>query len=100
MIPSASRKLFIVGSVASGKTTLAACLSEQLGIPWYELDSLVHVRTAHGRIKRTPEQQMEAMAEIDRQGSWIFDSRPATTSLIWTCCVRCTVGPAILKRVG
>lgn len=73
MIPSASRKLFIVGSVASGKTTLAARLSDQLGIPWFELDSIVHVPTAEGRIKRTPEQQMEAIMEIDPRGTWIFE---------------------------
>lgn len=67
------RKIFIIGIVASGKTTLAKQLSKQLNIPWYELDSVVHHRTANGRNKRTSEEQQEAIREIDRSGDWIFE---------------------------
>jgi adenylate kinase family enzyme len=35
-------KIFIVGIVASGKTTLARKLSRELIIPWYEGDCIVH----------------------------------------------------------
>ncbi|WP_138494986.1 hypothetical protein [Paenibacillus pinistramenti] len=66
-------KIFIVGIVASGKTTLAKCLSEQLGLPWYELDCLVHYQTAEGRRKRTPAELAEVIKGIDRTGQWIFE---------------------------
>lgn len=67
------KKIFIIGIVASGKTTLARRLSKQLGIPWYELDAIVYHQTNNGRIKRTPQEQMEVIKEIDRQGQWIFE---------------------------
>ncbi|MFC7679946.1 hypothetical protein [Paenibacillus sp. GCM10028914] len=67
------KKIFIIGIVASGKTTLARRLSKQIGIPWYELDAIVHHQTNNGRIKRTPQEQMEVIKEIDRQGQWIFE---------------------------
>ncbi|ACT00997.1 AAA family ATPase [Paenibacillus sp. JDR-2] len=66
-------KIFIVGIVASGKTTLAKHLSEQLQIPWYELDAIVHHQTDSGRSKRTVEEQHEVLMEIDRNGAWIFE---------------------------
>lgn len=36
-------KLNIVGSVSSGKSTLAKKLSETLGIPYKSLDEVVHI---------------------------------------------------------
>ncbi|SFS56168.1 hypothetical protein [Paenibacillus sp. 453mf] len=66
-------KILIIGIVASGKTTLANNLSQQLNIPWYELDSIVHHLTPAGRSKRTPEEQMEVIREIDANGTWIFE---------------------------
>ncbi|WP_277619935.1 hypothetical protein [Listeria aquatica] len=35
-------KIWIIGSVASGKTTLAKELQKELGIPYHELDVFVH----------------------------------------------------------
>ncbi|MBD3917280.1 hypothetical protein H8B09_00820 [Paenibacillus sp. PR3] len=67
------RKIFIIGIVASGKTTMARQLSEQLNIPWHELDNVVHHQTVEGRIKRTPEEQQAVIADIDRSGGWIFE---------------------------
>lgn len=66
-------KIFITGIVASGKTTLAKRLSEQLQIPWYELDGIVYPQTETGRHKRTPQEQLEVIREIDRSGAWIFE---------------------------
>ncbi|MFD2701035.1 hypothetical protein ACFSVM_11210 [Paenibacillus shunpengii] len=66
-------KILIIGIVASGKTTLAQNLAQQLGIPWYELDSIVHHLTPAGRSKRTPAEQMEVIREIDAKGTWIFE---------------------------
>ncbi|GAA0385479.1 AAA family ATPase [Paenibacillus motobuensis] len=67
------KKIVITGIVASGKTTLARRLSERLEIPWYELDCIVHYRTSNERVKRTPQEQMRVIKEIDKQGPWIFE---------------------------
>ncbi|WP_440118986.1 shikimate kinase [Paenibacillus sp. QZ-Y1] len=67
------KKIFIIGIVASGKTTLAKQLSKHLQVPWYELDSIVHNQTENGRIKRTPQEQIKVIQVIDGQGQWIFE---------------------------
>ncbi|MFF2912093.1 hypothetical protein [Paenibacillus sp. NPDC057934] len=67
------KKVFIIGIVASGKTTLAKRLSEKMNIPWYELDSIVHHQTSAGRFKRTTDQQLEVIMDIDQDGQWIFE---------------------------
>ncbi|MBP3964063.1 hypothetical protein [Paenibacillus lignilyticus] len=67
------KKIFIVGIVASGKTTLAKRLSRTMNLPWYELDSIVHPATPEGRAKRTPAEQLEVIMDIDRDGTWIFE---------------------------
>jgi len=67
------KKIFIIGIVASGKTTLAKCLSTHLDIPWYELDCIVHYQMNNERIKRTPHEQIRVIKEIDEQGPWIFE---------------------------
>lgn len=66
-------KIYIIGIVASGKTTLAKRLSEKLDIPWYELDCIVYHKTEAGRYKRTPEQQVEVIREIDESEKWIIE---------------------------
>ena len=50
-------KLDIIGSVASGKTTLARKLSAQYQIPFYEKDNIVWERTPHGDKRRNPEER-------------------------------------------
>ncbi|NUU76474.1 AAA family ATPase [Paenibacillus xylanilyticus] len=67
------KKILILGIVASGKTTLARELSQKLNIPWYELDTIVHHDTPHGRNKRTPDEQVTVIKDIDRSGPWIFE---------------------------
>lgn len=74
-----SKKIFIVGSVGCGKTTFAQRLSLQKELPWYELDCIVHVQTIEGREKRSPEEQLKLIEEIDRQGSWIFEGVDRTS---------------------
>ena len=66
-------KLYIVGSVASGKTTLASKLSKQLSIPFYELDCIVHDGSKCPRYKRTQEEQAEVIAEINQESDWIIE---------------------------
>ncbi|OME77175.1 hypothetical protein BK120_26975 [Paenibacillus sp. FSL A5-0031] len=67
------KKIFIIGVVASGKTTLAKRLSQKVSVPCYELDSIVHHQTSTGRHKRSAEEQIEVIKEIDIHGTWIFE---------------------------
>lgn len=67
------KKILIIGIVASGKTTLAKRLSKKFSLPWYELDSIVHHKTPTGRYKRSSEEQIEVIKEIDKKGAWIFE---------------------------
>jgi len=67
------KKILIIGIVASGKTTLARTLSQHINIPWHELDAIVHHQTESGRIKRTPEEQMNVIHDINKQGTWILE---------------------------
>lgn len=68
------KKIFIVGIVASGKTTLAKCLSHKLNIPWHELDQVVHDRLNQAQTKRTDGEQRAIIEDIDaRYGMWIFE---------------------------
>ncbi len=66
-------KIYIIGTVASGKTIFAKKLSEKLDIPWYELDGIVHYNTETGRYKRTPEQQFEIVRDIDKSEKCIIE---------------------------
>ena len=52
-----SMKIDIIGSVASGKTTLAKRISRKYGIPYYEKDNIVWKRTLNGDVKRNPEER-------------------------------------------
>jgi adenylate kinase family enzyme len=60
-------KLYIVGSVASGKTTLARRLSQATGIPCHHLDEVVHENdpnTSWGNRKRPVEERDHIFNEI------------------------------------
>ncbi|MEG1257312.1 hypothetical protein [Clostridium sp.] len=66
-------KIYIIGIVASGKTTLAKKLSRELSIPYYELDCIIHHKTNTERYKRTPKEQVEVINDIDSNGDWIIE---------------------------
>lgn len=50
-------KIDIIGSVASGKTTLAGKISQKYNVPYYEKDNVVWDRTPDGDRKRIPEER-------------------------------------------
>lgn len=50
-------KIDIIGSVASGKTTLAKKISSKYQVPYYEKDNIVWERTPNGDKQRTPEER-------------------------------------------
>lgn len=48
-----NKKIHITGSVGSGKTTLAKKLSVELGIPYYEIDTIIFERHLSGDVRRS-----------------------------------------------
>lgn len=64
-------KILIIGIVASGKTTLAKRLSQELNIKHYEIDSIVHDDLNNK--KRTPQEQNEIIEKINKQADWIIE---------------------------
>lgn len=69
-------KIDIIGSVASGKTTLAAELSTKYKIPYYEKDNIVWERTENGDKKRTEEVRDKLFLEILSGENWIVEGSP------------------------
>lgn len=67
------RKIHIIGSVGSGKTTLAKKLSLKLNIPFYELDNVVWERYPSGDIRRTEAGRDEYFESIIQSQCWIVE---------------------------
>lgn len=66
-------KVHIIGSVGSGKTTLAKELSIKLELPYYELDNIVWLRKENGDIRRTEEEREKLLHEIVQTDKWIIE---------------------------
>lgn len=71
-IKNNNMKILIIGTVATGKTTLARKLSEKYKIKYYEIDSIVHDDESNGR-KRTKEEQNEIINKINKNKDWIIE---------------------------
>lgn len=76
MLLGRNMKIDIIGSVASGKTTLAREISEKYNIPYYEKDNIVWERTSKGDRKRTSEERDKIFTEIIRNDNWIVEGSP------------------------
>jgi len=68
-----NKKIYIIGPVASGKSTLARKLSKEMNIPYYELDNVVHERNPHGDRRRTPEEIEHIFSKIINSDNWIIE---------------------------
>jgi len=69
-------KLYIIGSVASGKTTLAKCLSEVANISYTALDEIVHEpdeSSVWGNRKRSEKERDRLFSLILQQEKWIIE---------------------------
>ncbi|MCM3709462.1 hypothetical protein [Sporosarcina luteola] len=93
-------KIFIMGIVASGKTTYAKELSKQMDLPFVELDSVVYHNVAGVRIKRTPEEQVQVIHQMDAKGSWIAEGvfRPSYHLLLDLADIIIWLDPPLWKR--
>ncbi len=65
-------KIYIIGPVGSGKTTLSRILSKKYNIKKYELDKVVW-DDDNGNIKRTDEEIKNIFNEIINNNSWIIE---------------------------
>ncbi|QVY62566.1 AAA family ATPase [Cytobacillus gottheilii] len=73
MEKSIPERIHIIGSIGSGKTTLAKALSVQLDIPYYELDNIVWKRLNTGDVKRTEQERDEYLCSILTSKNWIIE---------------------------
>lgn len=93
-------KIFIMGIVASGKTTYAKELSKQMGFPFTELDAVVYHNVDGERIKRTPEEQVKFIHQMDAKGSWVAEGvyRPSYQILLDMADIVIWLDPPLWKR--
>lgn len=70
-------RIYIVGSVASGKTTLAKKLSNKLGIKCTHLDGIVHIKDKTnekwGNIRRTDDEINRLFKSTVMKSNWIIE---------------------------
>ncbi|WP_461612857.1 P-loop NTPase family protein [Clostridium sp. Marseille-QA1073] len=69
-------KIYIVGSVSSGKSTLAKKLSETLEIPYHSLDEIVHIPDKSApwcNRKREVEERDNLFYSVIKQRDWIIE---------------------------
>lgn len=70
-------KVYIVGSVASGKTTLARKISDVISIPCTHLDGIVHVKDESNKVwgnyRRTDEEINQLFIELIKEPRWIIE---------------------------
>jgi adenylate kinase family enzyme len=71
--PRNPKKIHIIGSVGSGKTTLARNLSIKFNVPLYELDNVVWQRFEIGDIRRSDEERDKYLREILKLEAWIIE---------------------------
>lgn len=67
------RKIHIIGSVGSGKTTLAKELSVILNIAHYELDNVVWKRSVEGDNRRSDKKKRGILKDIIDSDGWIIE---------------------------
>lgn len=69
-------RIYIVGSISSGKSTLAKNLSKILSIPYQPLDEVVHIpdkSNPWGNRKRQVEERDKLFYSILQQPKWIIE---------------------------
>ncbi|WP_142383709.1 shikimate kinase [Peribacillus deserti] len=67
------KRIHIIGSVGSGKTTLAKELSSRLNIPFFGLDNVAWKRRETSDIRRTDEEREEYLNSIVHRVTWIIE---------------------------
>ncbi|MEC0203301.1 DNA topology modulation protein FlaR [Paenibacillus lautus] len=73
MVTNIPNRIHIIGSVGSGKTTLARTLSAQYNIPYYELDNVVWERADSDDIRRSAADRDTLLLSIVNKKYWIIE---------------------------
>ncbi|MGG4342547.1 DNA topology modulation protein FlaR [Paenibacillus lautus] len=73
MVTNIPNRIHIIGSVGSGKTTLARTLSSQFHIPYYELDNVVWERAEPDDIRRSEADRDAMLISIINTKCWIIE---------------------------
>ena len=66
------KKIYIIGPVGSGKTTLATSLSKKYNLKYYELDK-VSWDDEHGNVKRSDEEAQKIFKDIIKKDNWVIE---------------------------
>jgi adenylate kinase family enzyme len=66
-------KIYIIGSVGSGKTTLARKIAEATGVTAYELDNVVWERHPDGDRRRATAERNAFLQDILKTDAWIIE---------------------------
>lgn len=66
------KKIYIMGNVGSGKSTLSRNLSKKYNIDYYELDVIAY-DDANNHIRRTPEDIEKRFNNILKKDTWIIE---------------------------
>lgn len=68
-------KIYIIGPVGSGKTTLAKRISQELSIPYYELDNITWQKNKTGPdTKRSDQEIKKLFKDIINKDNWIIEN--------------------------
>ncbi|MGL5684339.1 MAG: shikimate kinase [Vagococcus fluvialis] len=66
------KKIYLVGSVGSGKTTLGKVLATKLSLNFYEMDNIIFERLPSGDRKRSDEEVNNLMRHILEEDTWLI----------------------------
>lgn len=68
-------KIYIIGAVGSGKTTLAKKISKEINVKYYELDNITWKRNSNGPdIRRSEEEITSIFEKIISKDNWIIEN--------------------------
>jgi len=67
------KKIWIIGSVASGKTTLAIQCAKKMNSKQFELDNLEHIRRRSGDVRRTQSEINHLLERVFKLETWIVE---------------------------
>lgn len=98
------RRVSVVGSSGSGKSTFAAALARKLGVPHVELDALYH---GPGWTPAEPRALQDAVDAVVAGEGWVVDGNYGAVrdrvwaradAVIWLDLPRSVVIPALIRR--
>ena len=67
------KKIYLVGSVGSGKTTLGKVLATKLSLNFYEMDNIIFERLPSSDRKRSDEEVNNLVGHILEEDTWLIE---------------------------